>query len=824
MKPSSIMHDGTQHRMIGPTVRVRDCARPGRFASALVLAALVGLVCPWSVQAQEQLTELEVPVIVMPEPIGDDIVPDAADISGLLAQSTGDGAAQRIGGIEIRGVQRIEPATVRAYLELGEGDLLDPATVNAALKRLFATGLFADIGIDVAGDTLIVNVVENPIINRIVFEGNKRIDDAVLEAELSLRPRVVYTLPRIQGDVRRLRDIYQRNGRFATRITPKVIQLEQNRVDLVFEIDEGPKTGIGRIEFIGNRFYSDSALRDVIQTTETRWYRFFGSGDTYDPDRLNFDRELLRRFYLANGFADFRVTSAVAELAEDQEDFFITFTLVEGERYEFGDFDIVSRIPDIDTAPLADLIIPDPGDWYDADALEDSVDDIRDAVGELGYAFALVRPIVDRDAETRRINISFDIQEGERTYVERIDINGNTRTVDEVIRREILVVEGDAFNVERLRQSRQNIANLGYFTAVDINSLPGSRPDSTVVEVDVVEQSTGELSIGAGYSTTDGALGEISLLERNFLGRGQTINLTTTLARRRSSIDLGLTEPYFMDRELAATINVFHVNTDNQSTASYDNRETGFGVILAYDLSQDWRQSLRYRLARESITNIKSGASLAIRSQEGDNTVSAIGQTLSFDTRDSLFDPTEGFIISLATDVAGLGGTVKYGRLVLSGSYHIPINEDYRLSIGGRAGAILDLFDKEIRINDRFFLGGRNFRGFKNSGVGPRDTGSGDALGGERVLDGSVELTFPLGLPDEYGLRGAVFSDFGTLWDAAGTNLPNIQDVNSLRVSLGVGLNWVSPFGPIRINFTEAVRKEDFDKTETFQFTFGTRF
>jgi len=788
-------------RLIGP----RTAALLGAISIGLALFAVVG---SHSVYAQS------VP-IVEPEPQG--TVPGLS--GGGSSVTPGSPTVTRI---SIDGAQRIERETVLSYIGIREGDQVDARRVDDALKTLFDTGLFADVTMQLTGETLNIRVVENPIINRIAFEGNDRIDDDTLETETQLRPRVVYTRTRVQNDVRRILELYRRSGRFAARVEPQVIQLEQNRVDLVFEIAEGPLTGIEKISFIGNDYFSDSALREEVITKESRWYRFFSSADTYDPDKLTFDRELLRRHYLANGFADFRVVSAVAELTDSQESFFITFTIEEGERYQFGTFDLTSRIPDIDVEPLFEAIELETGDWYDADAVDDTIISITNAVGDLGYAFVDVRPIVDRDSENRVINITFEIQEAPRVYVERIDIRGNSRTLDEVIRREFVLVEGDAFNATVLRRSRQRVSDLGYFANVDVANVPGSEADTTVVTVDVEEQSTGEITVGAGFSSTDGALGEIAIRERNLLGRGQDVLLAFTLSQRTQEVDFSFTEPYFLDRELSAGFDLFHVTRDNQDIGSFDNRESGAGVRFGFDYNDDWRQSLRYRLASESVENVSSDASIFIRQEEGDEIISSVGQTLTLDRRNSRLDPTDGYVLSFANDLAGLGGSVRFLRTLVRGAYYIPITDSIRFVTDAEAGHVIGL-GEDMRISDRFFLGGDSLRGFEAGGVGPRDSVSDDALGGERMANATVEVIFPLGLPDEFGLEGAVFTDFGVLTEVDETGT-NIFDETSIRAGSGVGVLWDSPFGPIRADFTQAILEEDFDKTEVFRFNFGTRF
>ena len=732
--------------------------------------------------------------------------------------------AQSVGTIDIRveGAQRIEPDTVRSYVPIRAGQKITTQALDEALKKLFATGLFADVIVRREGSAIVVRVVENPIINRIAFEGNKRVSDDILEDEVKLRPRIVYTRSRVQNDVQRLIDVYRRNGRFAVTVEPKVIQLPQNRVDLIFEITEGPVTEIRRIGFVGNVKYSDSDLRSVVRTKETAWYRFLTADDIYDPDRLTFDRELLRRFYLSNGYADFRVVSAIAELAPNREGFFITFTIEEGERYRFGKIDVAAKLRDLSSDQLKGLIKVKNGDWYNADVVKNVVLNLTDAVSTLGYAFVDIRPRVKRKKKERVIDITFRVREGPRVFVERIDITGNVRTIDSVIRREMVLVEGDAFNASKTRRARKKIRNLGFFEKVDVKNVVGSRPDKTVLQVKVRERSTGEISFGAGFSTTNGFLGNVGIRERNLLGKGQDLLLKTTIAAESSEIDLQFTEPYFLDRKLSGGFDLFRTTKDLQDESSFQRKSFGAGLRLGFEYSDIFRQRLRYRITREEVTDVASIASLAIQEQEGAAVKSEISQILTYDGRDDLFLPTKGVVARFNTALAGLGGVVKYIRTNVKATKYFPITEKFIGSIGGSAGYIIGL-GKEIRIVDRFFLGGPSLRGFSVAGAGPRDETTGDSVGGKFFYRGSAQVTFPIGLPSEFGVKGRMFSDIGSLSNSEST-LATITDEKSLRASVGFGLSWRSPFGPILIDFSKALLKEDFDKTEVFRFDFGVKF
>jgi outer membrane protein insertion porin family len=750
-------------------------------------------------------------------------------IAAVLAFAGPDVRAQSPGTfvideVRVVGTQRIDPATVNAYMQVRPGDNYDPGKVDDSLKNLFNTGLFADVTLRREGSALVVQVVENPIINRIAFEGNRKLDDEILSQEVSLRPRVVYTRTKVQSDVQRLLDIYRRSGRFAATVEPKAIQLAENRVDIVFEINEGERTGIRSINFIGNAEFSDGELRDVIQTTESAFYNFLTSNDTYDPDRLSFDRELLRRFYLSEGHADFRVVSAIAELTDDREDFIVTFTLDEGPLYSFGSLDVTSELRGAKSEELAVVIDTEPGEVYDADEVEATIQALTDALGERGFAFVDVRPRVNRDRDALTIDVTYEVREGPRVFVERIDIGGNVRTLDEVIRREFALVEGDAFNTAKLRRTRERLQNLGFFSRVDINNSPGSAQDRTVVTVDVEEQSTGELSIGAGFSSGAGALADLTIRERNLLGRGQDLRLSTTLAIRQQQLDLSFTEPYFLDRELAAGFDLFFRTTDFTDRSSFEEDELGFVLRGGYQLTPDVRHTARYILAREKIDDVASDASPVIKAQQGKFTTSLIGNEFVFDTRNNRFNPTDGFFASYSVDVAGLGGSVKFLRNEVSGGAFTPLfGTGLIASVIGDAGIINEFGDDVVRVSERFFLGGNRLRGFESGGVSPRDLATDDAIGGTQFYRGSVEVGIPLGLPEEFDIRGAVFADFGSVW-GFDDPFPNIADDSTLRGSIGFGLGWASPAGPVRVDFTSALLKEEYDKTEFFSFSFGTRF
>lgn len=741
------------------------------------------------------------------------------------ASAQAQGAAPAtIAAIEVEGNERVDRETVINYLTVQVGDPFDPAEINASLKELFATGFFATVELlqSPTGNVLIVRVKENPIINRVAFEGNDRLDDNSLQAEVQLRARSIYTRAKVQSDVQRLVDVYRRSGRFGATVEPKIIRLDQNRVDLVFEIEEGPITSVDRIVFIGNERFSDSSLRDEISTTETAWWRFYTNADIYDPDRINVDQEMLRRFYLQEGYADFRILSAVAELTPERTGFIITFTIEEGERYKFGEIDVESNLPEVTAESVLPELTVEPGDWYDASVVDDDVNIISERLGERGFAFVEVRPRVTRDRENLLLNVTYSIGEGPRVYVDRININGNIRTQDRVIRREFRLAEGDAYNAAKVRRSRERINNLGFFETVDIQTRPGSQPDRLELDVEVEERSTGEVSFGVGFSSSDGPLGDIGIRERNLLGKGQDLRLRLQVSGRRQQIDLGFTEPYFLDREMSAGFDVFRIEEDNTDESSFERDTTGGRLRFGYSFSEYLQQNWSYTLRTDDIRPAND-ASQFIKDDSGRSVTSAVAHTLTYDSRDDRFSPNDGYVLSTTNEIAGLGGTKRYMRNRVSAGIYYSVAPDYVLSVLGQAGHIFGI-GEDVDVNERFNLGGDNFRGFSTAGIGPRDLATDDALGGNTFGVGTVELSFPLPLPDEYALRGRVFGEAGTLFGLDYDNLSGVADDKSLRATVGIGASWDSPFGPLRLDFGFPVLKETYDETQIFHFSFGTRF
>jgi outer membrane protein insertion porin family len=754
----------------------------------------------------------------------------------------------RIREIQVVGNRRVEPETVRSYLRFSVGDAYSASRVDESLKQLFQTGLFADVKIDRQGATVIITVVENPVINQVAFEGNYEVEKKTLEAEVQLKPRSVYTRAKVQADVQRILDVYRRQGRFSATVEPKIIELEQSRVNLVFEINEGGATKVKSIQFIGNRAFSDSQLRDIITTSQSGWFDFLKGTAFYDPDRLNLDRELLRQYYLKNGYADARIVSATADLDRDGSGFFITFVVEEGEIYSFGEVRIENALAGVKTEALAGELLTERGAVYNAAQIDKTVERLTLVVSEQGFAFARVRPKADRDPGARLITLTYVIDEGPRVYIERINVVGNTRTKDHVIRREFRLAEGDAFNPLLVDRAKKRLQGLGFFKGVDVKRRPGSSPDRIILDVEVTEQPTGEISFGAGYSTAEGVIGDITFTERNLMGNGQFLRLKLSGSFERTQIDLSFTEPRFLDRNLSAGFDLFHKEVTQSNYQLYDHRKTGGSLRMGFPLNEQLWLNTYYTLAYDSISNVDTSfdpangdnsiASRAIRDAEGDFLTSLIGTSISYDQRNHPRNPNRGYYLTASTDFAGVGGDVQFVRMMAEGRYYYPVTE--KITLVGRVmgGHILGWGGDEVRLIDMFYRGGETIRGFDRAGFGPRDLSTDSALGGATFYAATAEVRFPLPLiPEDLGMSGAFFVDAGSLFGVSEstraltgtidpiTNLPiTIADDKTIRVSAGASLLWNSPLGPLRADFGFAIVKESYDKEQLFRFGASTKF
>lgn len=761
-------------------------------------------------------------------------------IATLVILGAGLAQAAVVNSIVVEGNTRVDAQTVRAYVTIEPGRQFGPAEIDESIDALFATGLFENVTITQRGSALVVRVVENPVINRVAFEGNRRLSDETLEGVVRSRSRGILSRSAVQNDVQLILETYRRRGSYQASVEPKIIDRGQNRVDLIFEINEGANTEVARITFIGNRSFSDGRLRDLIQTKESGLLGIIRQTDTYDPDRLLADQELIRRFYYNHGFADFRIISAVADFDRERNAFFITITMEEGEKYTFGDIEVDTSLQDLDPERLRRKVETRPGRTYSSERVENTLEELTLAATAEGYAFARVRPRADRDFENKTISIVYQVDEGSRAFIERINIFGNTTTRDYVIRREFDIVEGDAFNRILIDRAERRLNALGFFETVRITTAEGSAPDRVIVNVFVEEKATGRISFGVGFSTSDGIIGDISIEERNFLGRGQYVKFLVGGGSETSNVEFSFTEPFFLGRRIAAGFDVYNRTQDANSTVVFNTRETGGGLRLTFPVTEPFAFQVFYRIFQRDVTiddfaTACTGAnpqlSRAICDSAGETLTSLAGFSLIYNTLDNQFNPREGLYVRTIHEFAGLGGDIAFARNTANAKVYHELLPSVGLVglVSGTGGAIVGLGDT-LRIQDQFFVGGSRIRGFESGGIGPRDAVTGDAIGGRYFFAASVEALVPVPLlPPEIGITAAAFSDIGSLWGAdpgiiATNQNPIVSDEFDLRASAGFGLQWASPFGPLRVDFAWPLKKNDVDEEQVFRLSGGTRF
>ena len=737
-----------------------------------------------------------------------------------LAQSS-SGERFRVDAIDIVGNERVTDGTVLAYLPLQIGDEIGLATLDQAISALFATDLFNDVAISREGTTVLIRLQENPIINRISIEGNDVLSDERLLEELDIQPRRVYTRDIAVNASKKLLNIYRLSGRFAAEVVPKVIRLDNNRVDLVFEVNEGELIKIESIRFIGNQEFSDYALRQVISSRERRWWAFLSGSDKYDPARLDFDVRLLRQFYLARGYADISVERVQGGLLPDRSGFAVTFAIEEGPRYKLRDISFTSEIENLDLTALRDDVPLERDEWYDSRLVEEGLLNITNALGNLGYAFVNIVPEPATFPEDQAIDILIRIGTAQKNYIERIEVVNNTRTLDSVIRRELEIVEGDSFNQLKIDRSLRKIRGLGYFRNVNVEALPGSAEDTSVLRVDVEEQPTGDFSVGVGYSSIDKGTVTLGINEKNFLGSGRAVKFSASVSDTRADYRVGLTEPYFLDRNLRGSIEVFNESAEADTV---DLETTGFSTSVFFNAADDYYHRIGYDLSSNTAKQ-KSTTATSLTGEENKTlTSSSARYTLGRSTLDNRFDPSEGSLYELTEEYSGLGGDVTYLKSRFRAAYYQPFAfRKLVLGVRGELGHVDGLGEK-VTQSSRFTLGGRKVRGFDGGGIGPRDTGSNSAVGGNKVYSGSVEVISSLGISDDLGVRWTVFSDFGSVWDTdfpEGVTKPND---NTLRQTVGFGFLWDTAIGPLTFYWADPVSKESHDRTKRFQFNIGTRF
>ncbi len=726
-----------------------------------------------------------------------------------------------ISDIVVEGNQRVSSETVFAYLPVLVGDEVNESRFSQLIKTLYNTQLFEDVAIEREGNNIKITVVENPIINRVNIEGNDALSDERLMEELNIQPRRVFTQKVALDATEKLLKIYELSGRFAASVEPKIIRLENNRVNLVFEVDEGPLVKIESIRFIGNDNFSAFNLKQVISSREVRWWAFLSSADKYDEGRLNYDIRLLRQFYLSRGYADVEVSRVQGGLLPDRTGFAITFEIKEGIRYKLQDVSFVSEIEDADVASLRSEIPLEKGDWYDVRFVEQGLVNITNALGNQGYSFVNITPEIETIEEEAILNLTINIGAAQKNYIERIEVVNNTRTLDRVVRREFELVEGDAYNQLKLDRTLRNIRNLGYFRNVEMQTEQGTSADQTIVRVDVEEQPTGDLSIGAGYSSLDKTTFSFGINEKNFLGTGRTLNLSTSFSDTNANYSLGLTEPYFLNRDLRGTAELFSVQSKSNS---FETTSKGLGLGVGFDAANDVYHNIKYQYASTTSTQ-KNTTSSSITGEENKTLRgSSVTYTLGRSTLNNRFDPTEGTLTEITETYSGLGGNVDFLKSVVSLGYYKPFMFN-RVVFGlrSRLGNVNGLGDKVTQSN-RFFMGGRQVRGFAGGGIGPRDETTLEPVGGNNMYSGAAELVSSLGFSQDLGLRWTVFSDFGSTWDTDyKTGVLGAND-NDMRQSVGFGLLWDTGIGPLSFYWADAVSKTSYDKVKRFQFNIGTRF
>jgi len=822
-------------------------------------------------------------------------LPLAAPLGAMFVPAPA--AAQTTASITVEGNRRVEAETIRSYFKPGPNGALDAGRIDDGLKALIETGLFQDVKISRPGGRVVVTVVENSVIGRIAFEGNKKVKDEQLSAEIQSKPRGTFSRPMVQSDAQRIAEIYRRSGRYDVRVMPEIIEQPNNRVDLVFTITEGQKTGVKSIGFVGNTTYSSYRLKDVIKTRESNLLSFLGGNDVYDPDRVEADRDLIRRFYLKNGFADVQVVAALTEYDPERKGFLVTFKIEEGQQYRVGTVDFQSSIATLDGNALRGFSRVNVGSLYNVEAVEKSVEEMQIEASRRGYAFAVVRPRGDRNFDAHTVSVVFAVDEGPRVYIERINVRGNTRTRDFVIRREFDISEGDAYNRALVDRAERRLKNLDFFKSVKMTTEPGSSSDRVVLIVELEEKSTGDFSVSGGYSTTDGALAEVSIAERNFLGRGLFAKASVTYGQYSRGATLSFVEPYLLDYRVALGLDVSYRQQLATSTTTYGTTTLGFSPRLGLQLREDLTLQLRYSLYRQEVTltsaynNCNNNASnsllafnptpayiqsvlggvdptnastssvygygcygdgeaaLPVRKElaNGASLASAVGYTLNYNTLDNNKNPTEGLLVDFRQDFAGVGGNVTYLKTAIDTKYYTPLVSDIVGLIHLQGGVLTQIGNRDLRMLDHFQMGPNLVRGFASNGIGPRDItyaslgATGDALGGTKYWGASYEMQMPFWfLPKEVGLKGAVYADAGALWDYRGpTSWTATGEVNSascpkcglqyddskvIRSSVGVGLVWASPFGPLRFDYAVPLTKGKYDTVQQFKFGGGTSF
>ena len=763
----------------------------------------------------------------------------ALAVAGPMVSFPLSASAYVFSNVSIQGNQRIEPQTILSYLDLPRGQNVTGGDLNAAMQRLQGSGLFETVELVPSGGTLTVRVVEYPTINTIAFEGNKKLKDENLAEIVKSQSRRVYSPAQAEADAAEISKVYASQGRLAARVDPRIIRRDGNRVDLVFEVREGDLTEIERIGFVGNRAFSDQRLRNVLQTKQAGILRTFIKRDTFAPDRLQVDEKLLTDFYRSRGYADFKVQAVAPEVARERDAFYITFQIQEGPRYTFGNVTTISEVPGVDASDFADQNRVRSGEVYNPTVIDTTIRRMEALAIRKGLNFVNIEPRVTRNERSQTLDLTFALARGQRVFVERIDIEGNTTTLDEVIRRQFATVEGDPFNPREIRNSAERLRALGYFSDVQAESRQGSNPDQVIVDVNVEEQPTGSLNFGVSYGVAAGVGFNLSLSEKNFLGRGQEVNLSFATGSGSQSSGLTFIEPYFLGRDLKARAQVWY-NTTDRLNADYNTRSVGFLTGIEFPVSDNGRLELRYKLSKDTLFDVENihvdpesgeliGSSPILFLEQGGYFTSALGYTYSWDSRVAGLDPLTSYRLRFSQDFAGVGGDVESVTTALyAGAESRAWRESVTFLGEFEAGAVHMLGDQTSRFLDRYSGNGK-IRGFEPNGFGPRDlfAPNEDALGGNYFWALRTEMQFPLGLPEEYGIKGGLFADAGSVWglqNTSGAYGNEVDDGMHIRAAVGASVFWTTPIGPLRFNFAKALQKEDYDEEQAFDLTISTQF
>ena len=744
--------------------------------------------------------------------------------------------AARIDSIKIKGNQRIEQSTILEYLGINVGEEYSELTTSDAVKNLYATSLFENINIKYDNGVLNVQVVETPFVSKVVFSGNNKVKTNTLTTELHTAAGESLKKAKLRADVEKIKEIYKRAGRYSVHVKSKIEPQENNRVKVVFEIDEGPKTGIKAIYFVGNENYKNSELKSLILTKEARWFRFLESNDTYDPERIEYDKHLIKQFYNSVGFADFRIISVTADLLPTKEGFTLTYSMEEGAKYKFGRTMLRNKLKDIDDDEIRKYIRSNEGQTFNLTLIQNSAENISNYLGSKGYTQVDVRPEVKPNPATGLVDVIMVVDQAEKVFINRIVINGNVKTEDHVIRRQLKIAEGDVYNRRKIERGERNIRNLDYFAKMSLGPVATKKSDRYDIKIDVEEKSTSSIGLDVGYNTAGGPFGRISFIERNLVGTGRILNAGIQVGKKNLHYYAGLTDPNFMDKDFSLGGNVFR--TENGSGSGFTNQELNYAmksmgakVSVGYDISEDLSHEIDYQIKRDELkssgqTASGKSTSIFIKEQMGTFLTSSISHTLTYDKTDSRIVPKNGYLISGTQEYAGLGGDAKYLKHEIDAKAFKSFFENkYTLKLSGSAGNIKGVGGKKVRISDRFNLGEPTMRGFAQSGIGPRVKGSDEGLGGQNFYVVTTELNFPVGLPEEFNVTGAVFCDAGSLWEVdtkTDQTERGFHNDKSLRASVGFGVLWVTKIAPIRLDWGFPIKKKKHDEGQTFHIKFST--